>query len=354
MATSTPQIIGGVDTHRDLHVAAAIDPVGHLLGHRSFPATPAGYRALLAWLRGLGQLQRVGVEGTGAYGAGLLRHLRQARVTVVEVDRPDRRTRRRKGKSDPVDAEAAARAALAGTATGIPKGRDGRVEAIRALRVARRGAMKARTAAGNQLGCLVVSAPEPLRGTLRALSGKELVVAAAGLRPGPDLTDAVAATKAALRRVAHRYLLLSQEIAELDQALTVLVAKTAPRLVALMGVGTDVAGQLLVTAGDNPNRLVHEAAFAHLCGVAPLPVNSGRTTGRHRLSRGGDRAANNALYTIVISRLRWDPRTRAYMQRRTKQGMSKLEVVRCLKRYVAREVHQILTAPQPPERLDEP
>jgi transposase len=229
MATSTPQIIGGVDTHRDLHVAAAIDPIGRVLGHRSFPATPAGYRALLAWLRGLGQLQRVGVEGTGAYGAGLLRHLRQARVTVVEVDRPDRRTRRRKGKSDPVDAEAAARAALAGTATGIPKGRDGRVEAIRALRVARRGAMKARTAAGNQLGCLVVSAPEPLRGTLRALSGKELVVAAARLRPGPDLTDAVAATKAALRRVAHRYLLLSQEIAKLDQALTVVVAKTAPR-----------------------------------------------------------------------------------------------------------------------------
>jgi transposase len=206
MATKAPQVIGGVDTHRDLHVAAAISPVGRPLGHRSFPATPAGYRALLAWLQSLGQLQRVGVEGTGAYGAGLLRHLHQAGVSVVEVDRPDRRTRRTKGKSDPLDAEAAARAALAGTATGIPKGRDGRVEAIRALRVARRGAMKARTAAGNQLGCLVVSAPEPLRGTLRTRSGKELVVAAAGLRPGPDLTDAVAATKAALRRVAHRYL----------------------------------------------------------------------------------------------------------------------------------------------------
>jgi transposase len=249
MATKPPQVIGGVDTHRDLHVAAAIDPVGRVLGHRSFPATPAGYRALLAWLRCLGRLQRVGVEGTGAYGAGLLRHLRQACVIVVEVDRPDRRTRRSKGKSDPIDAEAAARAALAGTATGTPKGGNGRVEAIRALRVARRGAMKARTAASNQLGCLVVSAPEPLRGTLRALSGKELVGAAAGLRPGPDLTDPVAATKAALRRVAHRHQLLSQEIAELDQALTVVVAKTAPGLVALMGIGTDVAGQLLVTAG---------------------------------------------------------------------------------------------------------
>jgi transposase len=184
----------------------------------------------------------------------------------------------------------------------------------------------------------------------------ELVTVAAKLRPGADLTGPIAATKAALRHVAGRHQLLTQELVELNQALTTLVAKAAPRLVGRMGVGTDVAGQLLVTAGDNPDRLQDEAAFAHLCGVAPLPANSGRTTGRHRLSRSGDRAANNALYTIVLCRLRWDPRTRTYMQRRTQQGMSKAEVIRCLKRYVAREVHRLLTTPPTgtPSALDQP
>lgn len=310
MATKTPQVLGGVDTHRDLHVAAAIDSVGQLLGHRSFVATPAGYRALLAWLRGLGQLQRVGVEGTGAYGAGLLRHLRQAGVTwlrstgqtdapgVARASRIPSTPRQLRGQRWPARRPGLPRAAMGtwrrsgrcGWRGGGDAGPHGRRQPARLP-----GGQRPPTAARNPAGAVGQGAGGSGRRTAS----------------WSRLTDAVAATKAALRRVAHRYQLLSQEIAELDQALELVVAKTAPGLVALVGVGTDVAGQLLVTAGDNPNRLVNEAAFAHLCGVAPLPVHSGRMTGRHRLSRGGDRAANNALYTIVICRLRWDPRTRA-------------------------------------------
>jgi transposase len=337
------QVTGGVDTHCDTHAAAALDALGRVLGSAQFPTTPAGYRALLGWLRGFGELLRVGVEGTGSYGAGVARHLRADGVEVVEVDRPDRKTRRAKGKSDPIDAIAAARAVQAGEATGVPKTRTGVVEAIRALRVARRTAVKARTQAANQLHALVVTAPEPLRAGLRGLSTPELVGVAAALRPGVVTADPLVGTKLALRSLARRHLGLSEEVAELDEALDVLVAKAAPGLLAVMGVGVEVAGQLLVTAGDNPDRLHSEAAFAQLCGVAPLPASSGRTTGRHRLSRGGDRQANSALYTIVLSRLRWDRRTRAYVERRERE-LSKPEIIRCLKRYVAREVYQALTA----------
>jgi transposase len=348
-------VTGGVDTHGDTHHAAVIDGVGRQLADREFPATPPGYRALLRWLRGHGSLTRVGVEGTGAYGAGLARHLRAQGVTLVEVDRPDRKTRRAKGKSDPIDAYAAARAALNGDAAGTPKTRDGRVEAIRALRVARRGAVKARTQAMNQLKGLTITAPADLREALRGLSATTLIETCARLRPGAHgpglaaLSDPSAATKTTLRHLARRHQHLSQEIAELDADILPLVAAAAPALLALRGVGPEVAGQLLATAGDNPTRLGSEAAFAHLCGVAPIPASSGRTD-RHRLNRGGDRAANNALHTIVLSRLRYEPRTQQYMARRTAQGLSKKEIIRCLKRAVIRDIYHALLTTTPPTK----
>jgi len=338
-------VTGGVDTHGQTHHAAVIDQVGRQFADAQFPTTSAGYRALLTWLRSHGQVDGVGVEGTGAYGAALCRYLREQGVVIVEVDRPDRKTRRTKGKSDPIDAYAAARAALSGQASGTPKTRDGKVEATRALRLVRSSAVKARTQAINQLKSLLVTGPADLREQLRPLDPAALVEACARLRPGADLTDPAVAVTTALRRLATRIQALNTEIAEADRELAPLVAAAAPRLVALMGVGPEVAGQLLVTAGDNPDRLRSEAAFAHLCGVAPLPASSGRTD-RHRLNRGGDRAANCALYRIVLCRLRHDPATQAYAERRTKQGLSKPEIIRCLKRYVAREVYHTLV-PRP-------
>ncbi|MGH3808003.1 MAG: IS110 family transposase [Pseudonocardiaceae bacterium] len=346
MTVTRGSVTGGVDTHSLTHHAAVIDEVGRPLSDREFPATPAGYRALLAWLRGHGELGRVGVEGTGAYGAALTRHLRAEGVTVVEVNRPDRQTRAAVGKSDPLDAYAAARAALAGTAAGVPKTRDGAVEAIRALRVARRGAVKARTQATNQLKALLLTGPADLREKPRPLRTAALIDTCARLRPTGPLTDPEQATKLALRRLARRHQHLSEEILAADAELTALVTATAPRLLTLCGVGVEVAGQLLCTAGNNPHRLHSEAAFAHLRGIAPIPASSGKTH-RHQLNRGGDRAANSALYTVALSRLRCDPRTRRYLQRRTKEGLSKPDSIRCLKRYLAREIYQVLVSPPP-------
>jgi transposase len=344
MTSTGGDVFGGVDTHGRTHHAAAIDGAGRLLGDAEFAATAVGYAALLVWLRGFGRLAKAGVEGTGTYGAGLARHLAAQGVTVIEVDRPDRKTRRRQGKSDPLDAIAAARAVLAGTATGAPKTRTGPVEAIRALRVARRGAVKARTAALNQLHGLLVSAPEPLRAELTGLTATALTGRCAGFRIAPArLLEPAMATKAALRAIARRIQTLEEEIALADTRLRPATATVAPRTAAIFGAGPDVAGQLLVTAGDNPERLRSEAALAHLAGISPLPASSGRTD-RHRLNRGGDRAANSAIHRIVLCRMRYHDRTRAYVDRRTAQGLSKKEIMRCLKRYIVREVHTALLA----------
>ncbi|MFP5319075.1 MAG: IS110 family transposase [Acidimicrobiia bacterium] len=333
-------ITGGVDTHLDVHVAAALDAIGGLLGVESFPADAAGYRRLLAWLQGFGEVVLVGVEGTGSYGAGLTRHLQSCGVDVVEVDRPNRQERRRAGKSDPLDAIEAARAAQSGRANGAAKTRNGNVEAIRVLRVARSSARKDRIRALNQLRSLVSTAPEELRRQLRGLSIFRLVKAAAALRPN-GRTDVTNATRLALRSLARRVIDLDAEIAELDSVLKPLVARTAPDLVALPGVGTDTAGALLVAAGDNPERLRNERTFAHLCGVSPLDASSGKQL-RHRLNRSGDRHANAALWRIVMTRLSNDPQTKRYIERRCKDGLTKKEAIRCLKRYVAREVFYYL------------
>jgi len=347
-------VTGGVDTHKDTHTAAALDQTGRLLGHRQFPTTSAGYAALLGWLRSFGLLIVVGMEGTGVYGAGLAQFLQGAGVKLVEVDRPDRKARRWQGKSDPVDAEAAARAAQAGRATGTPKTRGGQVDALRALRTARRSAVAARADAQRRVKALIVTAPDTLRTTLRGLGDRELIAHCATRCPDRATAgDPVTATVLALRALARRHQHLTVEITELDTLIGPLVTAINPALLELTGVGVDVAGQLLVTAGDNPARLRSEAAFAMLCGAAPLPASSGRTV-RHRLNRGGDRQANAALYRIVLCRLRWDPRTRAYAARRTAQGMSKPEIIRCLKRYIAREVYTALLNPDPSSVLASP
>jgi transposase len=338
MTSLTDHVVtGGVDTHRDVHVAAVVDQVGRVLGGAEFPTTLRGHRCLLRWLQRHGDLARVGVEGTGSWGAGLARFLTAARVAVVEVDRPNRQARRRHGKSDPADAVAAARAALNGDACGTPKSRDGHVEAIRALRVARRSALKARTQAANQLHALVATAPDDLRGQLRNRAVADLAATAARFRPGSPST-ALAGTKIALYEIARRWIALSDEIARLDTHLDELVATTAPALLARHGVGTDTAGALLVAAGDNPDRLDNERSFAALCGVSPLDASSGLQR-RHRLNRGGDRQANNALWRIALVRMSTCPRTRAYVERRTKEGRTKREIIRCLKRYIAREIY---------------
>jgi transposase len=333
------RITVGVDTHAEVHVAVAKDSFGRRLDAISVPTTLAGYAELLGWAQRLGEIEAWGIEGTGSFGAGLTRFLHRHGQVVVEVNRPDRAARRRRGKSDPLDAEAAARAVQAQQGS-VPKAGDGQVEMIRSLRVARTSAIKARTQAVNALKALVVTAPEELREQLRELSAVRLVQTAAALEPGP-VTTPVAAATLGLRTLARRYQALSAELTTLDTELDRLTRMAAPKLVALFGVGSDSAGALLVAAGDNPDRLRSNAAFAMLCGASPIEASSGKTR-RHRLNRGGDRQANAALYRIVIARLRHDQQTKDYLARRIREGKSKKEAIRCLKRYVAREVFAAL------------
>lgn len=337
MVTSTT-VIGGVDTHADTHTLAVIDAQGRLLGTTSVPATSAGNRQALAWLTSHGIIDRVGVEGTGSYGAQLARFLTAQDVDVVEVDRPDRKKRRQQGKSDPLDALSAARAVLAGTATTTPKARTGPVESLRALKTAKRAAMKAMVAARSALVQQVITAPQQVRDQFAGLSGTARVDACARLRPDrARLHEPAQAVKLALRTTARRCQDLAAEIADLDAELEALVQRTAPQLLEHFGVGKDTAAQLLITAGDNPDRIRSEASFAALCGVSPLPASSGRTD-RHRLNRGGDRHANEALWRIIMVRLSHDPRTKSYLARRSQQNLSKKEIIRCLKRYLVREL----------------
>ena len=325
-----------------MHVAAALDPIGGLLGVQEFPATAGGYVGLLGWLGGFGTVALVGIEGTGSYGAGLARHVTAAGIRVVEVDRSDRQDRRRRGKSDPLDAVSAARAAQSGRARGAPKGRDGAVEAIRALMVAKRSARSERVQTINQARALVVTGPDDLRTRFARHTAAGLVSDLASLRPRPG--DVVGyATRIALRELGRRAEFLDAQLERLDELIAPLVAARAPSLLALHGVGPDTAALLLVAAGDHPERLRSEAAWAHLCAVVPIPASSGKVT-RHRLNPGGDRQANHALWRIVLTRMSAHPPTLIYVERRTKEGLSKKEIIRCLKRYVAREVYRHLRA----------
>ena len=338
-------IYGGVDTHKDVHVAAALDQAGRVLGCGSFAADMAGYRQLEEWMRAFGPVVKIGVEGTSSYGVGLTRHLAGAGVEVVEVNRPNRQMRRRRGKSDTVDAEAAARAALSGDAATAPKGNDGIVESIRALRVALCSTRSHRTRIANQIRDLVTTAPEQLRRGLEPLTAAQRHQRCARFRPG-DLTDPPEATKAALRTLARQHQALDADLTELRGHLDCLTAAANPALRAAKGIGTDTASIPLIAAGDNPQRLHSEASFAALCGTSPVEASSGKIT-RHRLNQGGNRQANHALWRIAMVRLSTDADTRAYAQRRQTEGKTRRETIRCLKRYIAREVYQLLTNPHP-------
>ena len=338
--------VGLTTTHRDAHVAALVDGAGRLLGSESFTAQRAGYRRMVGWFGSQGCLVRVGVEGTGSYGAGLARYLTDAGVEVVEVNRPNRQLRRQKGgKSDSVDAEGAARAAASGEATAVPKSGVGPVECLRMLLVARRSAVKARTQAANQIHSVIVGAPEPVKHQLRGLNLRARVRVCARWRPGEAQTTAAYAKKV-LRHLARRYQTLDTEITELEGDIRRLCARANPALLAANGVGPDTASVLLVAAGDNPQRLTTEASFAALCGASPVQASSGQTI-RHRLNRGGNRKANSALWRIATTRMRTDSATKEYVTKRQADGKNRKEIIRCLKRHIAREIYRLLTNPPP-------
>lgn len=353
--TGTPKanaVIGEVDTHKDIHVAAVVDDRNRVLATTSFPTTRQGYGKMLAWMRSHGDLRRVGVECTGSYGAGLLRYLQRAGIEVLEVTTPDRLDRRRKGKNDDLDAQNAAHAAFAGIRTVTPRSRDGMVEALRVLKVCRKSAVAARRVALQMIQGTIISAPDALRDKLRGMTRMQLIRTLAASRPDMSAyRDVEGACRIALRSLARRYVELHDEIAELDERVGAIVEDLAPDLTARSGIGRETAAQLLLTAGDNPSRLASEASFAALCGVSPVPASSGKTI-RHRLNRGGDRAANSALHVIAISRLRLDQRTKDYVAKRMAKGHSKLEAIRMLKRYIAREVFSVIRASQ--QKIDRP
>lgn len=332
----------GVDSHLDQHVAAVLDPTGRLLGTTTVDATRAGYEQLLSWASGFGLVTRAGVEGTGCYGAGVAEFLRTAGVTVVEVTRAARSDRRHLGKNDPLDAQAAAMVVLAGRATAAPKERSGIVESIRLLRVARQTAVKARSQAVIQIKAILVAAPHQLRDDLRSLKTRDLIDRCATARPGRG-RDPLTITRRVLRSIARRHRALDAEIAALEAELDELVALAAPRLLAEHSVGRETAAKLLTLAGDNPDRLRSHSAFAALCGASPVEASSGKTR-RHRLNRGGDRQANNALYTIAMVRMQHHPETKTYVARRTQEGKTRREIRRCLMRNLARRLYPLLIA----------
>jgi transposase len=333
-----PSVVVGVDTHKETHHAAVLGEHGALLEVREFPADTAGYAELTDWIEGFGQVGAVGIESTGSYGAGLTRFLRERSFDVREINQPHHHTKARVGKDDAIDAEAAARKVLSGSSAVTPKDTTGIVESIRMLQVARRSAVKSRTIALNQFQGVLVTAPATLRESIKGRWTRVKVRQCAVLRPDLDrLCEPLQAAKVALRSICRRIQDLDEEIALLDVQLHQLVKQCCPSLLGRVGIGVQHAAQLIVTAGENLDRLDNEAAFARLCGVAPVPASSGKTR-RMRLHKGGDRQANRALHLIVVVRLRYDERTRNYMARRTQEGLSKRDVMRCLKRFVAREV----------------
>lgn len=341
-----PQVVvtGGVDTHSDVHVAAALDQLGRQLGTATFPTTEAGYRALAAWLAGFGTVAAVGVEGTGSWGAGLTRLLTRQGVTVIEVNRPNRQQRRRHGKSDTADAIAAAKAVQSGDAARGPRGGTGPIESLRVLRIARDSAVAQQRTVINQIRSIISTSPDPIRRQLNGNTITRIVAVAAAYRPG-DPIDPQQGTKLALRSLAGQHRALTSEIRRLSDAIASVVNQVAPpELLAMTGVGPITAADLLITAGTNPSRFTKRGSFAAMCGVSPVDASSGKHQ-RHRLNRGGDRQANAALHRIAITRLRYHPPTIVYLQRRINDGKTKKEALRCIKYALARHIQTILTTP---------
>ncbi|WP_394253082.1 IS110 family RNA-guided transposase [Arthrobacter pityocampae] len=347
-----PRIVVGIDTHADTHHVAVVTEYGKPLGDQAFPTTTAGYQEALHFITGFGEVLQVGMEGTGTYGTALTKILQDEGMLVIEVNRPDRQQRRLKGKTDPLDAYRAAQSVIAGRSTAIPKAKDGPVECLRVLRASRASAMKSRSAAINQIKSLLVSAPEGLRAKYHGMTTTTMTGIMARSRPSGHLADPTYMTARVLKSLAIRYQHLSAEVEDATAQLHDILKSYAPMLQELTGVGPDVASQLLITFGDNRERVGNEAQFAALTGVAPIPASSGKTS-RHRLSRGGDRQANCALHHIVLVRMNIDPRTKDYVAKRTEEGKSKREIIRCLKRYVAREVYHQITNPTPAPTFDD-
>jgi transposase len=342
---SSMMVVGGVDTHADTHTVAAVDELGRRLGCAVFPATRAGYGALTEWLAGHGRICAVGVEGTGSYGAGLTRWLSAHQIKVVEVNRPNRAERRRRGKSDPVDAEHAAQAVLGNTATVVPKARTGLVESMRLIHATRAGAVKARTAARNTFINTIRTGPDQVREVMQPLTRARQLKVATSYRPHDEDT-VVCNLKRCLRRLAVRITELTKEIRAADHDLDRLTRQLAPSMRSRPGFGPETTAQLLITAGDNSDRIGSEAALAGLCGVSPVQASSGRTR-YHRLNRGGDRQANRALHMIILNRLRHHEPTRAYLAGHSLDGKASPHLRRVLKRYLVREVYQLLSKLQP-------
>ena len=343
IALERGDVVVGVDTHKDQHVAVALDGLGGRLGELLIDATNQGYAELLAWAVSLGAVHAFAVEGCGSYGLGLARFLRRCGHPPVEVSRPPRAGERRlSGKSDAIDAEHAARSVLAGTATVTPKLADGQVEAIRLVKIARDTAVKAHSTAIITLKAVLVTAAQGLRDELEPLSDYKLVTACASLAVADNLADPDIAMRHTLACLAQRWLDLHEEIKIHSRHLKTLTRAAAPQLLDAFGIGVDIAAQMLITAGDNNDRVRSEAAFAKMCGACPVPAGSGKTNGRHRLNRGGNRQANAALYRAVIVRMRWHEPTITYVAKRTAAGLSKKDIIRCLKRYLVRELYQLL------------
>jgi transposase len=324
----------GVDTHKQWHVAVALDRLGAQIDCLTVETTMVGYQRLLSWACRLGQ-PVFGIEGCGSYGAGLARFLAGKGVAVYECERP-KRGERRGGKNDLIDATLAARRVVIGEGLSLPRG-DGRREQLRVLLLERRGATRARTAALNQLDAVIVTAPDDLRRRLAGLPKKRLVPSAARLRSRPDgVTDV-------LRRIARRIEALGDEITQIDDPLRQLVAEMAPHLLAECGVGAVCAAQLIVSSGD-PKRMASEASFAALAGASPVDASSGKQQ-RHRLNRGGDRQLNWALHVIALQRVHHHTETADYYQRLLAAGKSTKQAKRCIKRALARHFYHQLRSP---------
>lgn len=339
-------LVAGIDTHKHTHHVAVVDHLGRPVADRQFVTTSRGYGQIVRFLREHGTVTRVGVEGTGSYGAGIARVLNATGFTVVEVARPNRQTRRLRGKSDPLDAHQAALTMLTAVKGGAPKSGDGAVECLRILISERRSAVKARTQTINQMQALLITAPQPVRATYRVLATERLVATLARTRPGTTGTgQPEQIARQTLKRLAIRVQNLQAEIATIEEQLDALIRVVNPALLSCNGVGVVTAATLLVAAGDNPDRLTSKASFAAMTGVAPIPASSGQRI-RHRLSRAGDRHANSALHRIVLLRKRHhEPRTMAYIARRRAEGLTDRDITRCLKRHIANEIYSVLMNP---------
>lgn len=348
MLAELVDVVIGVDTHKDTHSAAVVAAgTGAVLAETTVSADPHGYAELLEFARAHGGLRGWAVEGASGYGAGLTRHLDAAAELVVELDRPARPGRRAGAKSDPIDAVRAARDGLARARVSRPRAAGERA-GLQVLLSTRSAAVDGVTEAKNQLQALVITAPEPVRARFRGHTTTEMLRAASRLRPArsADVHTFVALT--ALKALARRIALLQAEADAHEATILTIVRNWRPDLLTLPGVGPIVSATVL-SAWSHPGRIADEGAFAMLAGTAPIPASSGKTV-RHRLNRSGDRRLNSAIHTIAVSRMRFHPDTRAYLERRRAQGKTDPEIRRCLKRYITRQLYRQLQHPPTPSQ----